>query len=455
MNSFYPLHAPVSNQTTVENLTELLQDGATLHVRETLHGMHAAEIADLLEALPIPQRHVVWELTDSRQEGEVLVHASDEVRANLIEMTNDQDLVLATAGLDIDDLADLIRDLPGAVTERALAGMDRQDRGRLEQVLAYDEDTAGGLMNTDVVTVRGNVTLDVVLRYLRMRRDIPEQTDKLIVVDYSNRYLGVLPLGKLVTKEPQTRVANVMETDTKPVPVSMPAAEVATLFENRDLVSAAVVDEDGKLLGRITVDDVVDVIRDEAHKEGKGFTGMSGEEDLFAPVFASAKKRAVWLGVNLATAFLAAWFLSLFQDTLEKVIVLAILVPIVASMGGIAGSQTLIIVIRGLATGHIVGGNSPPLLARELLVGLLNGLFWAAVVALLTVFWFDDLKIGGIIGVAMVANLLCAALAGVSIPILLKKLGIDPALAGGVALTTVTDVIGIIAFLGLATLLLL
>ena len=443
------------NEATVENLNEFLQDGATRHVRETLSGMHPAEIADLLESLPLPQRHVVWKLTDPLQEGEVLVHASDEVRAGLIEMTNDHELVLATAGLDIDDLADLIQDLPDTVTERALAGMDRQDRQRLERVLAYDEDTAGGLMNTDVVTVRGDATLDVVLRYLRMRRDLPQQTDKLIVVDYSNRYLGVLPLARLVTKEPRRRVAEVMETGTAPVPVAMPASEVATLFENRDLVSAAVVDEHRKLLGRITVDDVVDVIRDEAHKERRGFTGMSGDEDLFAPVFASARKRAVWLGVNLATAFLAAWFLSLFQDTLEKIIVLAILVPIVASMGGIAGGQTLIVVIRGLATGHIVGGNSPLLLVRELLVGLLNGLFWAAVVALLTVFWFGDLKIGGIIGVAMVANLLCAALAGVLLPMFLKKLGIDPALAGGVALTTVTDVVGIIAFLGLATLLLL
>ena len=445
----------MSNEATVENLTEFLHDGATLHVRETLSGMHPAEIADLLESLPLPQRHVVWGLIDSRQEGEVLVHASDEVRANLIEMTNDHELVLATAGLDIDDLADLIRDLPDTVTDRALAAMDRQDRKRLERVLAYDEDTAGGLMNTDVVTVRGNATLDVVLRYLRMRRDLPEQTDKLIVVDYSNRYLGTLPLTRLVTKEPRVRVAEVMETAATAVPVAMPASEVATLFENRDLVSAAVVDDDRKLLGRITVDDVVDVIRNEAHKERRGFTGMSGEEDLFAPVFASAKRRAVWLGVNLATAFLAAWFLSLFQETLEKIIVLAILVPIVASMGGIAGGQTLIVVIRGLATGHIVGGNSPLLLVKELLVGLLNGLFWAAVVALLTVFWFGDLKIGGIIGVAMVANLLCAALAGVLLPMLLKKLGIDPALAGGVALTTVTDVVGIIAFLGLATLLLL
>lgn len=322
----------MSNKAIVENLTEFLHDGATRHVREMLSGMHAAEIADLLESLPLPQRHVVWGLIDSRREGEVLVHASDEVRANLIEMTNDHELVLATAGLDIDDLADLIQDLPDTVTERALATMGQQDRERLERVLAYDEDTAGGLMNTDVVTVRGNATLDVVLRYLRMRRDLPQQTDKLIVVDYSNRYLGTLPLARLVTKEPRVRVAEVMETAATAVPVALPASEVATLFENRDLVSAAVVDDDRKLLGRITVDDVVDVIRDEAHKERRGFTGMSGDEDLFAPVFASARKRAVWLGVNLATAFLAAWFLSLFQETLEKIIVLAILVPIVASM---------------------------------------------------------------------------------------------------------------------------
>jgi len=445
----------MSNQATLEHRTELLRGGAMLQAREMLNSLHPAEIADLLESLPIPQRRIVWEMTDDlHKEGEVLVHASDEVRANLIEMTNDSELVLATGGLDIDDLADLIRDLPDTVTGKTLAAMDRQNRERLERVLSHGEKTAGGLMNTDVITVRDNVTLDVVLRYLRMRRDIPEQTDNLIVTDYSNRCLGVLPLRKLLTKDPHTRVGEVMEADVKPLPAAMPASEVAMLFEHRDLVSAAVVDDAGKLLGRITVDDVVDVIRDEAHQERKGLTGMSGDEDLFAPVTASARRRAVWLGVNLATAFLAAWFISLFQDTLEKIIILAVLVPVVASMGGIAGSQTLTIVIRGLATGHIVGGNSPLLFAKELLVGLLNGLFWAAVVALLTVFWFGDLKIGGIIGVAMAANLLCAALAGVSIPIALKKLGIDPALAGGVVLTTVTDVIGIIAFLGLATLLL-
>jgi len=303
----------MSHKAAVEHLTELLRGGAMLQAREMLNSLHPTEIADLLESLPIPQRRIVWEMTDDlHKEGEVLVHASDEVRANLIEMTNDSELVLATGGLDIDDLADLIRDLPDTVTGKTLAAMDRQNRERLERVLSNDEKTAGGLMNTDVVTVRDNVTLDVVLRYLRMRRDIPEQTDNLIVVDYSNRCLGVLPLRKLLTKDPHTRVAEVMEADVKPLPAAMPASEVATLFEHRDLVSAAVVDDGGKLLGRITVDDVVDVIRDEAHQERKGLSGMSGEEDLFAPVTASARRRAVWLGVNLATAFLAAWFISLF-----------------------------------------------------------------------------------------------------------------------------------------------
>lgn len=445
----------MSDQNIIEYLSEALRSGTMMEVERLLDSLHPAEIAKLLESLPIPQRRIVWELLDVNQEGDILLEVNEEVRQSLIEMTNDSELLLATEGLEIDDLADLINKLPDTVIQQVLTGMDYQNRVRLEQVLSYDEDTAGGLMNPNVIAVRDNITVDVVLRFLKLRENLPEHIDNIIVVDYSNRYLGILPLSHLITRDTGTRIKDLINKEAKPISVETPASEVATLFANRDLVSAAVVDEKNKVVGFISVDDVMDVIRSEPQYERIGFAGASGEEDLFAPIFASSKNRAVWLGINLLTAFFAAWFISLFQDTLKQVIALAVLFPIVASMGGIAGSQTLIIAIRGLATGRLVTNNSPLLLWKEISVGLLNGTFWAAVIAVLAILWFEDLKIGAIIGVAILANLICAAGAGVFIPIGLKKLGVDPALASSVVLTTITDVIGIVAFLGLATLFLM
>ena len=310
-------------------------------------------------------------------------------------------------------------------------------------------------MNTDTVTVRGDVTLDVVLRYLRTRGELPHATDSLFVVDRYDHYIGTLPLTAVLTNKPTELVRDIMVTNVEAFAAETKESVVAKSFENLDLVSAAVVDENNKLIGRITVDDVVDVIRDQAEHSVFSMAGLSEEEDLFGPIVASTRRRSIWLGVNLATAFLAAWVISLFQPTLEKIIVLAVLIPVVASMGGIAGSQTLTLVIRGIATGQVVSSNTKLLLIKELAVGILNGMVWAFIVAIIVTLWFNNLKMGGIIAAAMAANLLCAALAGVTIPILLRKLGIDPALAGGVALTTITDVIGIFAFLGLATWLLL
>ena len=439
----------------IERFTELLRSGAMMRTQQNLKGLHTAEIADLLESLPISQRRIVWGLLTPEVEGEVLLEVSDGVREDLIDITAPEELLSALEGLDTDKLADLFADLPATVSNRALASMEAQDRKRLEQVLSYDKDTAGGLMDLDAVTVRENVTLDIVLRYLRLRRELPPHTNQLIVVDHLNRYLGNLQLSQLLTRTPDTPVSEVMDTDSKSVGATMPASEVARLFEDLDLVSTPVVDENNRLLGRITVDDVVDVIRSEAHQAEFSAAGLPLDENLFSPATASARRRALWLGINLATAFLVAWVISLFQGTLEKIIVLAVLIPVVASMGGIAGGQTLTLVIRGIATGQIGRGNSMTLLLKELAVGLLNGGIWALVVASATIVWFGDFSLGLIIGAAMIANLLCAALAGVSIPVLMKKAGIDPALAGGVALTTVTDVIGILAFLGLATFFLL
>ncbi len=450
-----PESAAQLQDQTLKVISEALQTGTMQRARRILNALHPAEIANLLESLPYSQRSIVWNMLDHDDDGEILLNVGDEVRNGLIKFMDSDALVSATEGLEIDDLADLLADLPDTVTQQALAGMDYQDRQRLESVLSYDEDTAGGLMNTDTVTVRRDVTLDVVLRYLRTRGELPPATDSLFVVDRYDHYIGTLALAKVLTHKPTELVRDVLEDNVEAFAANTEASIVAKTFEDLDLVSAAVVDENTKLIGRITVDDVVDVIREEAEHSVFSMAGLSEEEDLFGPVVASTRRRAIWLGVNLLTAFLAAWVISLFQTTLEKIIILAILIPVVASMGGIAGSQTLTLVIRGLALGQVVPSNSRLLLVKELAVGFLNGMAWAIIVAIAVILWFKDFKMGGIIAAAMMANLVCAALAGVSIPIILRKLHIDPALAGGVVLTTITDVIGIFAFLGLATWLLL
>ena len=442
-------------QNTTEYLSEALRSGKVASVRALMSNLHAGEIANLLEALPIPERRIVWKLTDVALEGDILLEVSEEVRKNLIELTQDEELLLATEGLEIDDLADLIDTLPDTVTRQLLTGMDAQNRHRLEQVLSYDADTAGGLMNPDVFTLRANITADVAIRYIKMKKTLPQHTDNLIVVDHTNHYSGIVAIADLITCDNDTLLSNLVNTEITAIPVSMSANEVVALFEDRDWVSVAVVDADNKVVGRVTVDDVLDVLRDEPRQERIGYSGASGEEDLYAPVFSAARKRALWLGVNLLTAFIAAWFISLFEDTLQQIIILAILVPVVSSMGGIAGSQSLMITIRALATKRLTEDNPSMLLIKEALVGSLNGFFWAIIVAAITILWIGDIKIGIIIAAAIVANLVCAAGVGVMIPILLKKLGIDPALAGSVVLTTITDIVGVVAFLGLATIFLI
>ncbi len=446
--------AQIQDQT-LQVIGEALQTGTMQRARRILNALHPAEIANLLEALPHSQRSIVWNMLDHDDDGEILLNVGDEVRNGLIKLMDSDALVSATEGLEMDDLADLLADLPDTVTQQALNGMDHQDRKRLESVLSYDEDTAGGLMNTDTVTVRLDVTLDVVLRYLRTRGELPPATDSLFVVDRYDHYIGTLPLSRVLTNKSTELVRDILEDSTEAFEVNTDASVVARSFEDLDLVSAAVVDENNKLLGRITIDDVVDVIREEAEHSVFSMAGLSEEEDLFGPVVASTRRRSIWLGVNLVTAFLAAWVISLFQPALEKFIVLAILIPVVASMGGIAGSQTLTLVIRGLALGQVGRSNSKLLLFKEISVGILNGMIWALIVALVVIVWFKDYQLAAILAAAMLANLVCAALAGVTIPIILRKLRIDPALGGGVVLTTITDVIGIFAFLGLATWMLL
>lgn len=444
-----------TTSSRLERLTEAVETGAASSIQQIFASLHSAEIADLLESFPQGPREILWELVDPDDRGEILLEVNDEVRAGLISKMENEQLVAATEGLDTDDLADLITDLPQAVTREVLSSMDMQNRGRLEAVLHFAGDTAGGLMNVDTVTVRADVTLDAVLRYLRLHPDVPEMTDALFVVDRDDKYQGTLPLPTLLTNDPEVLVARVMHRDVRAINSDMPDDEVARLFEDRNLVSAPVIDENGKLLGRITIDDVIDVIRDDAEHSLLSMAGLDEEDDTFAPVIASARRRALWLGINLFTAFIASWVIGLFQATLQQVVALAVLMPIVASMGGIAGSQTLIIVIRGLALGQVCSSNARWLMYKELAVTALNGIVWALVVALLATLWFQNVDIGLVIAAALLINLVCAAIAGFGIPFTLARMNIDPAHAGVVLLTTITDVVGFMVFLGLGTIFLL
>ncbi|MBK1709003.1 MULTISPECIES: magnesium transporter [Marichromatium] len=435
------------------DLHQVLEQGAMRKAARMLNALQPAEIAHLLESQPPKERELVWSLVDAEYDGEILTYLNDDVREQLISQMDAGELVAAVGGLDTDDLADLIQDLPVTITSEVLKSLDQQRRERLQTALAFPEDSAGGLMNTDTVTVRPEVTLDVVMRYLRRLKDgLPDITDNLIVVNREGYYLGVLYLTDLLTHDPEETVAEAMTLAVQAIPATWGAREVATRFEQHDLVTAPVVDDSGLLLGRITVDDVMDVIREEAEHQFLGQAGLSETEDMFAPVLLSARRRALWLGVNLLTAFLAAWVIGRFEDTIQQVVALAVLMPVVASMGGIAGTQTLTLAIRGLAIGQLSSKNARWLLWKELAVAAINSVVWAVVVAAVAAYWFGDPQIALVIGVAITINLLAAALAGALLPMALERFGIDPALAGGVILTTVTDVVGFVAFLGLATL---
>jgi magnesium transporter len=429
-----------------------LREGSWRGAARMIATMHPAEIALLIESLPPAQREVVWTFVEPEIEGDVLVELSDEVRQSFIEGMNAEELLAAAEDMEVDDLADLVGDLPEAVGTQLVKSMDAQDRERLNSILSYEPDTAGGLMNTDTVSVRADVTVEVVLRYLRMRGELPDKTDRLFVADREDRYLGTVALTRLLTEDPEQPVGDILDTEAPRISPDTNATEVARLFQDRDLVSAAVVDPGGKLLGRITVDDVVDVIREEAAHEVMSAAGLRDEEDVFAGVFPSTRRRLVWLGINLVTAFLAAAVVSRFEGTIEKVAALAALMPIVASMGGIAGTQTVTLIIRGIALGQVEWVNARWLLWKEIAVGGLNGLIWAAIVGGVTIAWYHTWKISAIIAAATLINLLAAAIVGTVVPLLLKRMRVDPALSAGVILTTFTDCIGFATLLGLGTL---
>jgi len=428
--------------------------GSLRRAQRMINSMHAAEIASLLESLPPAKREIVWGFVDPEFEGDVLVELNDEVRNDLIGGMDAEELVAAIEDMEVDDLADLLADLPEAVNERVLKSMDAQDRERLNAVLRHGANSAGGLMNTDTVSVRPDVTLEVVLRYLRMRGELPDRTDRLFVVNREDKYLGALDVTSLLTDDPDRTVAEVMDSSIAGISAATPASEVTKLFQNRDLISAAVVAADGKLLGRITVDDVVDVIREQADHSVKSLANLQDEEDLFSAVVPSTRRRGIWLGVNLLTAFLASGVVAIFEGTIQRIVALAVLMPIVASMGGIAGTQTVTLIVRGLALGQVSWTNTRWLLLKESAVALLNGLVWAVVVGAYTMAMYKEWALAGIIFAALIINLLADAIVGVTVPLFLKKIRVDPALASGVILTTFTDCIGFAALLGLGAMLL-
>lgn len=436
---------------TIKDVIDALENGRVEQISRILADLHPADIGHLLEAIPPDQRLELWRQVDPQIMGEALLEVPEEVRTDLLEAMDHASLITAVQALDTDDVADLLPELSAEATAEILFFMDKQDRQRLDAVLSYPQDTAGGLMNVDAVTVRENISLQVVFRYLRLRGELPENMNELYVVDKAHRLVGTLPIAKMLTTDPKGLVSEAMDGQPFRFLALTPDKEVATGFEDYDLVTAPVVDDDGKLVGRITVDDVVDVIREEADHSLMAPAGLSDEVDILGPVARSARNRALWLGVNLITAIIASVVIGLFEGTIEKVVALAVLMPIVASMGGNAGTQTVTLVVRGLALGTITDANARRVLTKELLVGVLNSMLWAFIVALVAVVWFKHLGLGLVIALAMVINLLFAALAGVLIPVTVRRFGIDPALASGVALTTVTDVVGFFAFLGLAT----
>ena len=445
-------HATDTTQKQLDKLSLALDSGTLVDVRRMLNGLSSPDVAHLIESSPPRVRHVLWKMVEFEREGEILNELSDELQSHFLSDMDAAEVAQITERLEDDDVADILQQLPDRVTREVLDAMDQQDRARLERVMHFPDDCAGGLMNTDTITIRARLTLEVVLRYLRRHEEIPAMTDNLIVVNRNDQYIGLLPLRTLLVSDPSASVREMMLTNIEPIPAYLPDDEVARLFERNDWVSAPVVDDSGKLLGRITIDDVVDVIREDADHSLMSMAGLDEDEDTFAPLLKAAPRRAIWLGVNLITAFIAASVINMFQDTIEKVVALAVLMPIVASMGGVAGTQTLTVLVRGIALGQVTRSNQLYLITRELLIGVLNGLLWAGVVAVAASLWFDDWSIGFIIAAAMVINLVTAGLSGALVPLAMKKLQIDPALAGGVVLTTVTDVVGFVSFLGLATL---
>ncbi|MFL2547618.1 MAG: magnesium transporter [Gammaproteobacteria bacterium] len=444
---------------TEKNLTQILHDlekERSIGIRSKLSSLSPYEIARLLEAMEPRNREILWRMVDQEDEGEVLKELVEDIRQNFINEMDTNQIIAATQDLELDDLADILTDLPDQITDEVIRALDRQDQIRLESVISYGEDTAGGLTNPNILSIRRGLNIKGLIRYLRSLEKLPENTNYIYVINRSNEYIGSVKLVDLFTEDADTSIEEIMDSEIIPISASSSADQVIITFQNLDLISLPVVDKKNRLLGEITVDDVVDIIQDQANSEIFNMAGLDDEDDIFAPVLISSKRRAVWLGANLFTAFVVASAVSLFQSTIDQIVILAVLMPIVASMGGVAGNQTLILVIRGIAMGKIQRSNALRLLSKEIMVSLVNGFFWAIIVSFFAVLIFQtSWEIGIIVGASMLLNIFASAIAGVTIPFVLKRVGIDPALASGVMMTTLTDVLGFVTFLGLATLFLL
>jgi magnesium transporter len=443
-----------STNNQLQAINAALSDGAFVEVQDMLRSLPPCDVALLLESSHSRNRTEIWQLIEPELYSDVLEELSEDVRNGIIRQMLPERIADALEEMDTDDLVETLSSLPEAVSQDLLASMDEQDRQRAEQGLSYGEETAGFIMNTDTVTLRPEITVEVFLRYLRLKGNIPENTDTFYVVDRDDTLIGGVALTKLVTAAPDTKV-NTLIKNSEAIPATMPESEVASLFERYDWLSAPVVNEQNHLVGRITIDDVVDIIREDAEHSMMSMAGLDDEEDTFAPVIKSTQRRTIWLGVNLFTALMAAAVSDLFEATLSQLAVLAILNTIVPSMGGVAGNQTLTLVIRGMALGHVSATNAKWLISKELAIGFLNGVIWSILIASVIALWKQDLMLGAVIAFAMLINMVAAGLAGATLPMIMKKLRIDPALAGSVILTTITDVVGIFAFLGTATWLLI
>ncbi|MDG1033441.1 MAG: magnesium transporter [Luminiphilus sp.] len=433
----------------VTRVTDALRSGTASDVAAVLADISPGDIAHLISSSPPSTRDELWTLLDHEQEADVLNELPDDIRNTFLAELQPEAVAEIISQLDDDDVADILHELPQADTDKILGSLTDDDRDRFETALSYPDDVAGGLMSTDTLTIRADLSMDVVLRYLRRHTRLPENTDSLIVVNRDYKYVGLLPVRTLLVSDPHVSVREMMKTEREPLDAMTSADEVARRFERNDWISAPVVDPQGKLLGRITIDDVVDVIREQADHSLAVMAGL-GDGDVFTTVLATAPQRAIWLAINLATAILAASVIAFYQDTIEKVVALAVLMPIVASMGGIAGTQSLTVLIRAMAMGQINDRTEIWLVRREIFVSIINGLIWAFVIAIIAAYWFDDTTLGLIIAFAIIINLITAGIAGASLPLILDRLRIDPALAGGVVLTTITDVVGFFAFLGVA-----
>ena len=438
------------------NLTLLLDNSADLtteEVRSLLNKLSSSEIAHALESSPPKQRKLFFSLLETNEEGDVLADLGEEIQQELVSNISNEELAEAVKELEPDETIDILQNLPEDRMNTILSKMSYRDRKRIEIGLTYPENTAGGLLNTDVISVRPSHSIEVVINYLRDQKELPDNTDKIFVVNKEDEYVGELAIGKIITSKPSLPVLEVMDTSANPIFVSQDDKEVATIFERNDIISSAVIDELGKLIGRITIDDVLDVIREDADQNFLGMAGVA--EDTFAPPGRAARSRVFWLSMNLLTAFIASMTINIFKDVLDQIVYLAILMPIVASMGGVAATQTLTIVLRGLTLEQINSSNLQWLFKRELAVSILNGFVLSILVGLVTYFWFNEILLSLLISLALVINLVSSVIAGVFVPLILRSLNQDPAIAGSVVVTTVTDVIGFLSFLGLATIFLI